>query len=322
MGDSKQSESRFKNRRSRVLWEIAALMVIVFVVGGLAAFLFSTASYNTLCRESTDKLIGEKAETISSSYDFLAKAEMEMILSTYGIENVDLAAFYAKITSEDKNDLDPLQVFLLEEFENMRSGGLLGLRYIFMFIPDPITRELIVFASNDKGKLYTQFSDEIKSAVENGEPWILLEDGIPALGLEGAQLVTFTKIPSPFKTSSVMLTFMGITPMQDDIDEIDQFYADEKKATMVSYISVTLMALVAIIVFTFFGLRLMIRKRITEPIDILSEKAGQVMEGNLDVGITVHKGGEFEGLETAFKEMVESIRAYIEKSVSEETEEG
>jgi nitrogen fixation/metabolism regulation signal transduction histidine kinase len=72
---------------------------------------------------------------------------------------------------------------------------------------------------------------------------------------------------------------------------------------------------VAIIIVTFFGLRLMIRKRITEPIDILSAKAGEVMEGNLDVYVMVHKGGEFEGLESAFKEMVESMRAYIEKSV-------
>jgi HAMP domain-containing protein len=307
------NSGRFQSRRSRVLWEITILVVVVYVVGGLAAFLISMTSYNRLCRESTEKLIEEEANTISSSYDYLAKTEMEMILANYGVENINLAAFYAKVSAADKNDLDPLQAYLMQEFEEMRAGGLLNLRYIFMFIPDPISQDLIVFASNAQGFLYTQFSDQINNAVMSGESWILLEEGMPALGLEGAQLVTFSKIPSPVQ-EGVMLTFMGITPMQDDIDEINQFYADEKKTTMISYISITLISLVAIIVVTFFGLRLMIRKRITEPIDILSAKAGEVMEGNLDVYVMVHKGGEFEGLESAFKEMVESMRTFIDKS--------
>jgi hypothetical protein len=224
---------RFKSRRSRVLWEITALVVVVYVIGGLAAFLISMTSYNRLCRESTDKLIEEEANTISSSYDYLAKTEMEMILDNYGVENIKLADFYAKLTAADKNDLDPLQAYLMQEFEEMRAGGLLNLRYIFMFIPDPLSQDLIVFASNAQGFLYTQFSDQINNAVMSGETWILLEEGMPGLGLEGAQLVTFSKIPSPVQ-AEVMLTFMGITPMQDDINQINQFYSDEKKTTMIS----------------------------------------------------------------------------------------
>ena len=42
------------------------------------------------------------------------------------------------------------------------------------------------------------------------------------------------------------------------------------------------------------------------------------MEGNLDIDIVVHQGGEFEGLETAFKEMVESFRVYIARSIGED----
>jgi len=42
------------------------------------------------------------------------------------------------------------------------------------------------------------------------------------------------------------------------------------------------------------------------------------MEGNLDVDVEVHKGGDFENLERAFKEMVDSIRKYIAKSTGEE----
>jgi nitrogen fixation/metabolism regulation signal transduction histidine kinase len=41
------------------------------------------------------------------------------------------------------------------------------------------------------------------------------------------------------------------------------------------------------------------------------------MKGNLDVDIEVHEGGEFEGLERAFKEMVESTKRLIARSVGE-----
>ncbi len=81
---------------------------------------------------------------------------------------------------------------------------------------------------------------------------------------------------------------------------------------------ITLISIVIIMVLTFFVLRLLIRKRITEPIDILSAEAGEVMEGNLDIDVVVHEGGEFEGLETAFKKMVESIRTYIARSLGGE----
>ena len=39
--------------------------------------------------------------------------------------------------------------------------------------------------------------------------------------------------------------------------------------------------------------------------------------GNLDVNIEVHEGEEFEGLQYAFREMVESFRAFMAKAVGE-----
>ena len=72
------------------------------------------------------------------------------------------------------------------------------------------------------------------------------------------------------------------------------------------------------IIITFFVLSYLIRRRITEPIEELAAAAGEVMEGNLDVEIKVHEGGNFEVLERAFKAMVEDWRTYIAKSVGEE----
>jgi len=69
---------------------------------------------------------------------------------------------------------------------------------------------------------------------------------------------------------------------------------------------------------SFFVLSYLIRRRITEPIDELAAAAEEVVQGNLEVEVKVHEGGEFEGLERAFKEMVESFRKYIARSTGEE----
>jgi HAMP domain-containing protein len=302
-----------KSRRSRVLWEITALVVVVYVISGVAAFFISMGSYNRLAKESTDKLINEKAQTISSSYDYLATAEMQVILSTYGKENIVENEFLGKVMKQDRDDIHPLQAFVSGEFQKMKDSGLLGLEYIFMVMTIPLTGEQVNFISNDRSRFYTELPGSINQAVENGDSWILVEEGFPALGLEGAQLVTFTQVLAPVETET-WLTFIGITPMQDDIDQINSFYDQEKKNTMISYALVTMISLVIIIVVTFFVLRYLIRKRITEPIDVLSGEAEEIMEGNLDVEIAVHKGGEFEGLEQAFREMVVSFRNFIEKS--------
>ena len=81
MADSAREKVWLKKRRSRVLWEITALVAAVYVIGGLAAFFISRSSYNRLAQKSTDKFIEEKAETISSSYDYLAESDRTLRVS-------------------------------------------------------------------------------------------------------------------------------------------------------------------------------------------------------------------------------------------------
>lgn len=315
---NEQGNRRFKSRRSRVLWEITAMVVVVYIVGGLATFLIAQNSYNRLSQKSTDKLVEEKAQTISSSYSYLAVAEMELLIDKFGVENIDRARLYKKLAARERADLDPLQAFLIQEVQKMQASGLLGLQYIFMVLPpSSLTPKPITFISNDPNLIYADLPDEITQAIENNSQWVLMENGIPALGLEGVQLVTLTKIVSPV-SPDIMVSFIGIAPMSQDVAEIKQFYSDEKKTTMINYAVTTLISMVVIMLVTFFVLRLLIRKRITDPIDILSAEAGEVMQGNLDIDVVVHEGGEFVELETAFKEMVESFRTYIAKSMGEE----
>ncbi len=313
----RESLSGFRARRSRVLLEITILVAALYIIGGLGAFLIASRSFNHLAKSSTDKLIDEKAQTISSSYDYLADLEMKLLLEEYGIQNIDRGRLYAKLARMDPSDLDPLQDFLIREVDKMRRSELLGLEHIFMTVPNPMGGGLITFVSSDPDQLYLQFPDEMVTAVEDGASYLLMEEGFQALGLTGAQLATFSYIQSPV-AENITVGFIGVTSMQKDIDEINGFYADEKRSTLISYAVISVVSVAAIIVLTFFVLRHLIRKRITEPIDLLSSEAKEVMEGNLDIDIAVHGGGEFEGLETAFKKMVESFRVYIARSLGED----
>jgi methyl-accepting chemotaxis protein len=311
---SSEKGDRFKSRRSRVLWEITALVAVVYILGGLFAFLIASNSYSRLAQKSTDKLIAEKADSIASANAFLAQTEMTMLMSK--VPNIDRAVLYAKLAKQDKNDLDPLQVYLNDRFATMRANGLLGLEYLFMIIPtNPLTKNPIVIGANDPNLVYMDVPDYMKQAIEEEKSWILV-DGVPELGISGEALITFSKIQSP--VSDVNVYFTGITPMSTEVGEVKAFYQDEKRSATWKFAVIALIGVLVIIFVTFFALRYLIRKRITEPIDILSAEAGEVMEGNLDIDVVVHEGGEFVGLETAFKEMVESFRTYIAKSMGDE----
>jgi nitrogen fixation/metabolism regulation signal transduction histidine kinase len=106
--------------------------------------------------------------------------------------------------------------------------------------------------------------------------------------------------------------------MQEKIDSINAFYDSERNSISLTLGLVVLISIIVVALITFFLLNYLIRKRITEPVDELAAAAEQVMQGNLDVEITVHEGGDFEGLERAFREMVESFRKYIARSTGEE----
>jgi nitrogen fixation/metabolism regulation signal transduction histidine kinase len=97
-----------------------------------------------------------------------------------------------------------------------------------------------------------------------------------------------------------------------------RFYSSEKNRSTAIIAAIVGGSVLLIILITFFVLSSLIRRQITKPIDALAAAAGEVMDGNLDVEVEVHPGGDFEDLERAFKEMVDSIRTYIAKSTGED----
>jgi nitrogen fixation/metabolism regulation signal transduction histidine kinase len=141
----------------------------------------------------------------------------------------------------------------------------------------------------------------------------LMENGVPELGLEGEQLIVIKKTEDP--TRGIVAYFVGTTSLQDKVDEINSFFDQEKSRTIILITLVMIISILVIVAITFFVLSYLLRKRITEPINELSAAAEEVMDGNLDVEVSVRKGEELEKLKTVFNEMVRSIREVINKSM-------
>jgi methyl-accepting chemotaxis protein len=312
----KSKDTGFKRKRSKILYEITGLIVVVLVISGLVTFFLVRNSQNELIDKSVDKLIETESNDITSALDYLTQKEVESGMATTGLEDFDIAQFLADM---QQKKLTGYQESTAEVMKRMVDSGFFDLEYYFLIVPpSSFTPEPFVLVSSDVNMIYDwEVPGYMTEAMEAGEPYLLLEEGIPELGLEGAQLMILLTQESPI-IKGFYFTSVCVIPMQERIDAINAFYSEERNNVSLTLGLSVFLSILAVVIITFFVLNYLIRKRITEPIDQLAAEAGEVMEGNLDVEVEVHEGGEFQGLERAFKEMVESIRKYIIRSTGEE----
>ncbi len=310
----KAERPEFKARRSKILYQVTVLVVIVLIVSGVVTFFLVRNSQEKLIEKSIDKVITTEAENLSNTFDYMIST---MVVSQAEMLNVkDIQAFTADIMA---GKITEVQRYAIDQYQQMVASGFFGAEYIILLLPSSgMISEPFILAANDESLIYGwELPEYMVQAMEEEKPYILKEDGIPELGLEGAQLVVFTNTPSPFM-ANYDVTNISVIPMQEQMDSINDFYASERNKISLTLGLVVLISILMVALITFFLLSYLIRKRITEPVDELAAAAEQVMEGNLDVDIAVHEGGDFEGLERAFREMVESFRKYIARSTGEE----
>ncbi len=331
----KKASDRFRRKRSGILYLISVLIVVVFVIASLAiVFLFrgsqgrlidnSEEKMNILVDKSIDKMVESEVQNLASASAYIT----ELLLPVFE-EKISGATPQELIHALLNRELTEGQRFVNEELSKMIENGLFGLEKVFIFMPpSPINTDAIVIAASDQDLIYGwEVPEEFTDALDEGLPYVYYEDGIPSLGLSGPHAVIINEAIDP--NSNVQVGYAFVKPMEDEIttfnafynqeiDDIRDFYEHERSRTDVLLWVTMAVSIVVVVIITFFVLSYLIRKRITEPIDTLAAYAEEVMRGNLDVEVTVHEGGEFEGLERAFKEMVESIRTFIARSVGEE----
>ncbi len=311
MSDEKAS-SKYKSRRSRILYLITTLIIVVFSAYGLVTWFMFRGSQDRLIEKSKEKLIETEAENINSAASYIVK----LLLPIFDATNSNMSAEEIAMSIMNRKIMEGQRV-LSEEINKMMKAGLLGLEEIlYVELPTTFITEPLVMLSSDESLIYTwEVPEYLLEATNEGTSYLYTEEGFPELGLQGKYLITITFLEWEGSDNSALYT---IKNMEDEVAVLDDFFSNEQKNINLVLGFVIPGSILFIILIIFFVLSYLIRKRITEPVDELASVADQVNQGNLEVDITIHEGGEFEGLERAFKEMVEGFRRIIDKSVGEE----
>jgi nitrogen fixation/metabolism regulation signal transduction histidine kinase len=308
--ETHETTERMKKRGSRILYEITALLVVVFLIFGLLAFFLFLRSENRLIDKSIDRLKETEANNLNSGYDYVIAQRTNEIL-----EMSKSTSPQEYINSINTGIPGHIQNSVSEILKGMVDAGMLGVETnMFIFTRMPVTSKPILFASSDQELVLNwQVPDWLAEAIEKDEHYLWMDKGIPELGLQGDYLVTINQVSMP--ELGVMGGFVGIKPMGEAVASIKDFYSQEKRSISTWMLLLMIISIIVIMVITFTVLSYLIRKRLTEPINELSAAAEQVMEGNLEVRVPVRKGEELEKLKTVFNEMVHSIREVINRSM-------
>jgi HAMP domain-containing protein len=301
---------RLRRRQSSILWEITILLMVVFITYGLLTYFVFRSSENRLIDKSIEKLKQTEAENISSSYTYVMNL-LSPELEQKGIESGTTELVDAVLNGT----VSDIQVYVSGRLGEMVDSGMLGLsKNIFIFESWPVTPDPFVFASSDVSLATTwKVPDYLSQAINSGDSFIWLENGIPELGLEGEYLMVV--VQRNFPEYGLVSGFVGIKPMHDEIAAIEDFYKEDKQTTNLILLLLVIGSILVISIITFIVLSYLIRTRITQPIDELSAAAEQVMQGDLDVRITIRGGEEFEQLKRAFKAMVEEWGKLLARSL-------
>lgn len=301
--------------RSKILREISIMLVAVMIISGLVTFFIVRHSQEQLIEKSIDKMLAQSAE--DAAVFFLSNMELLMpkYMEIFAQEGMEKIA--ASILSKE---LSYSQSLVCEELKNLAEAAPMGINLHMVIVlsnPDFPSPRPFIFACSDKNLVYDwEIPVDIAESLERGEPYVYREEGIPELGLEGEHLVITARIED--KDAGYVVGYVGIKPLAEEVATVNQFYDRERRNTILNLGLVVGISVLVVIFVSYFILNVLIRKRITQPIEQLASSAERIMEGDLDVDIQVHEGGDFAVLERTFKEMLESIRRMFDAAFKED----
>jgi len=300
----------FSKGRSRLLYQITLLLVVVFVIIGVAIFLVVDGAIDRLIEEDKQDRIDSEAQIIYSDTVFIAEIQISKMLTDF--PELDVMDVIAAIGEKRINDFIRYANDSLRDTVQKGMAGSEASLIAEVSGSPPFNSPFVLAASEDE-LTFAEVPDYILEAVEEDKGYVFFEEGVPEYGFEGEYLITLVPLENPLTTADFVQ--IGIRPFDEEIARIDDFYSSERNRLTLILALVMGIGIILVFLITFFILRRMIQKQITQPIDELTSMAGEVMEGNLDVEIDVREGEEFETLKRAFKEMVGSIRSMLERSV-------
>lgn len=307
--------SGYRRARSDILIQLTMLVSAVVILSGLATFFLLRSSQQHILDESMDLLIETEARDFLSGYNYV----VELLVPRYTdmFQSLDMEQF---VTAGVEGEVTEIQKIIGEDVQEMLEAGFFDLEKFMLILPaSTLIPETVVWASNDESLVYEWgVPGYLESAIDEGATFLFREEGIPDLGLEGEQLLLIGEVESPL-TPGLYYSYVGVKPMSEEIAAISTYFNQEKRTASIQIALALGASVLAIILITFLLLNYLIRRRITEPVEELSAAAAEMMKGNLDVDLNVTPGEEFAGLKSAFRQMAESIRVYVARSVGEES---
>ena len=230
-------------------------------------------------------------------------------------KNADIMLVMADMNAKR---LSPIQEEVNGYIQAMIDAGYFGLESGLLVVPpSAFLSEAMVWASSDESLVYNwEVPDYIISALEEDAPYLFMEEGVHELDLEGEHLVALVQIENPLDVQMVF-AYVLVRPVEDEIAAVESFYGQENTRASLLLLLIIAASIILITLICFVVLNYLIKKQITEPIEELSSAAEEVMQGDLDVQVSVQVGEELEGLKLAFNEMVGGFRRMIAQSVGE-----
>jgi nitrogen fixation/metabolism regulation signal transduction histidine kinase len=298
-------------RRSSILWQITLILVVILFVYGIAAFFILRNSQDRLIDHGTERLVETEAENFISSLDYAIQIKVPEYVESFA--STDTKTIFADLAAGRLSDL---QQEVDASMQEMVQAGFHGLEKVMLVVPSStVNPETILWACNDESLIYNwQCPDYFDEAIQDGTTYMLMPDGIPELGLSGEYLVTFIQVENPL-IPTMPFYYIAVKPMSQELATIDEFCDKERARANLFLASILEGSIILVILISFLFLNHLINKQIVRPAQELSEAAGKVMEGDLDVAVSVHEGEELEGLKRAFNEMVTSLRDMLARSV-------
>lgn len=302
-------------KQSKILWQISGLILVILTVSFVVILAFNISSTARLVENSKDKLIASHVEDMSTGIKYLTDQAAVEVANKYTMSLSDLSALDPFIQSMINRQPSPIQLDANNVLKDFVANNIFGIKIDFASIPaiPPALKEPMIVVSNKDDMLFQEVPKSIQEIYKSDKNYGLIKSGIPEFGLKEEQLVVFYKVEVPSMPAFAFYQ-TTIRPLHDDLAEIDDYYKEQRSKINLVMIIVIAASFLAVLLVTFFVLRLLIRSQITKPIEELSSVAETVMEGNLDVEVSIKKGEEFESLKRAFNEMVKSVRDIINRS--------
>ncbi|MDY6796203.1 MAG: HAMP domain-containing protein [Actinomycetota bacterium] len=297
------------DKRPRILFKITLLMTVVMVIYGLATYFIIRDSQENLIDSGVERMLQTEAENFFSSQNYIIQiSEPEYIRD---FENIEVSEVVDDIL---EGRISEVQRSVDADLWEMVDSGYFDLEEIMLIVPASVlTPQPMVWACNDESLIYKwEVPDYLLRAMERGDEYVLVEGGLPELGLEGDYLITLNQIDNPLAQGMVFI-YAAVKPMGEEITSICAF-CDEEKSKANSYLAVILGgSVILVILITFFLLDYLLSRQITRPVEELSAAADKVMRGDLDVRVDIQEGEELENLKRAFNQMVEGFRSMLDK---------